>query len=632
MHHTSSAIAVSALAAALFSVLSPAHAATPATAATGTAAATDLDQVVVTATRTASTQDQTLASVSVIDREQIERLQPASLPALLRGAAGVSLANNGGPGKSTSLFLRGTESDHVLVLVDGIKIGSATSGGAALQDIPVEQIERIEIVRGPFSSLYGSEALGGVIQIFTRRPQGAFAPHFSVGVGSENTRRASVGVAGRSGQGWYAVNAAHHSTDGIDSFRGDPSRATPETYLDPDRDGYRNTSLSLQGGYRFSEQWDAEARVVRAESHNEYDGSLNNQADGVQQVVGARLRYAPTESLTMTLNAGRSDDLSDAFLDGVYSSTFDTRREVASLQADIAVGAGLLTAGFDWQADAVRSSTEYSVDSRSNRALFGQWQQTLGEHALQLSLRRDDNSQFGGQTTGSALWGWDFTDALRLTASYGTAFKAPTFNELYFTGYGNPNLGPETSQSLEMGLRGEHDWGGWTLNAFQSRIDDLIAYDSTLVDDEHPYGQPNNIDRARIRGVELAADTELAGWELRASATWLDPANDGNSADHGNVLPRRARQSARVDADRTFGDFSIGATLNAAGERFDDLANRKRMGGYATTDLRIGYALAPKWSLRLSADNVFDREYETAKFYRQTGRTYLLSLRYSAGR
>ena len=620
-------VVASALAAALFCV--PTSAVAELSAAP---AATDLDRVVVTASRTARTQDQTLASVSVIDRDEIERLQPPSLPALLRGFAGISLGNTGGPGKATSLYLRGTESDHVLVLVDGIKIGSATSGGAALQDIPVELIERIEIVRGPFSSLYGSEALGGVIQIFTRRPDGVFAPYFSVGVGSRSTRRASAGVAGRSGQGWYSLNAAHRSTDGIDAFRGDPARTTPEPYLDPDRDGYRNNSLSLQGGYRFNPQWDAEARVVRAEGHNEYDGSQNNQADNTQQVVGGRLRYAPGESLSLVLNAGRSDDLSDAFLDGVYSSTFNTRREVASLQADVAIGDGLLSVGFDWQGDAVESSTVYSVDSRSNRALFGQWQQAFGDHALQASVRRDDNSQFGAKTTGSALWGWDFTDALRMTASYGTAFKAPTFNELYFPNYGNPKLGPETSRSLELGLRGEHDWGGWTVNGFQSRIDDLIAYDSTLVDDAHPYGQPNNIDRARIRGVELTVDTELANWQLRGSASWSDPRNDGSSANNGNILPRRARQTARVDADRRFGDFSIGATLNGAGERYDDLANRERMGGYATTDLRVGYALASQWTVQLNADNVFDREHETAIFYRQPGRSYLLTLRYSAGR
>lgn len=583
-----------------------------------------LDRIVVTASRTARTQDQTLAAITVIDRSEIERLQPQSLHELLAGRAGVSLANNGGPGKATSLFLRGTESDHTLVLVDGIKLGSATSGSAALQDIPTEQIERIEIVRGPFSSLYGSEALGGVIQIFTRRPQGAFAPNASVSIGSEGTRRASVGVGGRSRDmtqgGWYSVNAAHGSTDGINAFRG------PRGF-NPDRDGYRNDSLVLQGGYRFNERWDAEARVFRAEGENEYDGTVNNESDSVQQVIGGRVRYAPTDALKFTLNLGTSTDLSDNYLNGRYSSTFNTRRRMGGLQADIGAGEGLVTLGFDWQADHVYGSTRYAQDSRRNRGLFAQWQQDFGTQSLQASLRRDEDSQFGGVTTGSALWGWNIGDTLRLAASYGTAYKAPTYNELYFPGYGNPLLQPETSRSVEVSLRGDHGTAGWSLNAYETRIDDLIAYDADL----RPLPGPNNIDRARIRGFEATGHVRLADWDLRASATWLDPLNDGDNPSHGNVLPRRATRSGRVDVDRRFGDFSVGLSATGANARYENLANTRRLHGYGLVDLRVGYAFASDWSLQLSANNVFDRRYETAEFYNQPGRQWLLTLRYQPG-
>ncbi len=582
---------------------------------------TDLDGVVVTATRTAQTQDQALAAVTVIDREEIERLQPASLPDLLIGRAGFSLANNGGPGKSTSVFLRGTESDHVLVLVDGVKLGSATSGGASLQDIPVEQIERIEIVRGPFSSLYGSEALGGVIQIFTRRPHGAFTPNFSVAFGSESTRRASVGVGGRTGDteqgGWYAIQAGHEQTDGINAYRGTRN-------FDPDRDGYRNQSLTLQGGYRFNQRWDAELRLFRAEGRNEYDGSLNNEADTVQQVVGGRVRYAPGDRVRFTASVGASADLSENFLNGVYSSNFDTRRKLGSLQADIGAGGGLLTVGYDWSGDEVDSNTRYARDRRINRGLFGQWQQDFGQHSLQAGVRRDDDSQFGGETTGSLLWGWNFTEHLRLGASYGTAFKAPTFNELYFPGYGNPELGPETSRSFELSLRGEHGKARWALHAFDTRIDDMIAFDASLGDS----GGPNNIDRARIRGIEAEGGVRVADWDLRASLTRLDPRNDGDNPNHDNILPRRARASGRIDADRRFGRFSVGASVIGVGERYDNLTNTTRLGGYGLADLRVGYAFAPSWNLQLSTANLFDKRYETAALYNQPGRTWLLTLRY----
>ncbi|MBB4591798.1 TonB-dependent vitamin B12 receptor [Xanthomonas cannabis] len=593
-------------------------------------AAVDLDEVVVTASRTAQTQDQTLAPVTVIDRAQIERRQVTALQDLLRGEAGVSLANNGGPGKPTSLFLRGTESDQVVVLIDGVRIGSATSGGAALQDLPIEQIERIEIVRGPFSSLYGSEALGGVIQIFTRRPQGSFVPMLSVAAGSNNARRYGAGLAGRSegdlgeAGGWYSVNAVHDETDGINAYLDTSSSA-----YDPDRDGYRNDSLSAQGGWRFNRQWDADVHALRAQSRNDYDGSVfgGNLSKGVQQAVGGRVRYAPTDALKFTASVGGSSDFSDAYYDGAYVSTYDTRRKQGSLQADITTAPGLLTVGFDWQRDAIASSDNYDADSRIDRAAFAQWQQSFGAQSVQASLRRNDNSQFGGKTTGSLLWGWDVAEHLRLTASYGTAFKAPTFNELYYPDFGNPLLGPETSNSAELGLRGRYDWGTWTLSAFQTRISDLIAYDASLVDAAHPFGQPNNIDKARIRGAEAGYETALAGWTLRSALTWLAPQADGEVG-HGNWLPRRARQSGRIDADRTVGAFGVGASLFGSGKRFDDLANTERLAGYGLLDLRMSYAISTDWKVQFTANNVFDRRYETARWYAQPGRNYLLTFRY----
>jgi vitamin B12 transporter len=599
----------------------------PAFAADASAQPTDVDDVIVTASRTAQTQDATLAAVSVITRADIDRLQPASLPDLLRGQAGMSISNNGGMGKESSVFLRGAESDQIIVLVDGIKVGSATLGKAALQDIPVDQIERIEIVRGPFSSLYGSEAIGGVIQIFTRRPQGAFSPNFSVAVGSHETARIAVGVGGRGDNGWYSVNAAHERTEGINSCRGAGFPIFAGCFTsEPDKDAYRNTSLSAQGGYRFNEQWDAEARIMRAEGRNEYDGDFQNRSSVVEQVANARVRYRPTQALTLTLNAGESADLSDNFKDANAAGYFDTHRRQGSLQADIAAGGGLFTVGFDWVRDRIDSDAGYPVTQRINHAVFGQWQQDFGAHSLQLSVRRDEDDQFGGKTTGAALWGWDVTDSLRVTARYGTAYKAPTFNELYFPFFGDPTLQPETSRSVELGLRGQHGWGSWSVNAFETRAEDLIGYDPTPRDGL-PFGGANNIDSARIRGVELTGETTLAGWNLHATATWLDPRDD-EGQDLDNLLPRRARQTARVDADRRFGDFSLGASVSAEGYRYDDPANTRRMGGYATSDLRVGYALTPAWTVQLNADNVFDKRYETAAFYNQPGRTYLLSVRF----
>ncbi|QSX78523.1 TonB-dependent vitamin B12 receptor [Agrilutibacter solisilvae] len=595
--------------------------------------ATDLDDVVVTATRTAQTIDATLAAVTVITREDIDRRAPASLPDLLRGVPGLTIGANGGPGKVASSFLRGTDSDHVVVLIDGVRAGSATSGGMAFQDLPVEQIERVEIVRGPVSSLYGADAVGGVIQIFTRRPHGPFQATVNIGAGNFDTQRYGAGVSGRSDAsgghgGWYSVHAAHETTGGIDSYRDNPASPWDDFALDPDRDGYRNSSLSLGGGYRFTPAWDVEARALRAEGHNDYDSSWSNESDVVQEILGSRVRYTPSEQVTVTLNAGRSEDTSHNYYDGVFIDRFDTRRDSGSLQGDFGVGQALLSVGFDWREDQVGGTTTYDVEQRINRGLFGQWQQRFGAHALQASLRRDDDTQFGGETTGSVLWGWDFTDALRLTASYGTAYKAPTFNDLYFPGFGNAALSPETSASAELGLRGKHGWGGWSVNAFQTRVDDLIAYDPTPTP-TRPFGQPNNIDKARIHGVEVTTETTLAGWSVQANATWLDPRNDSGGFGDDNLLPRRPRLSGRIDVDRSFGAWSVGGSVNGAGERYDDPGNFVRVPGYGTTDVRVGYRFAQAWSVQLNLDNVFDKDYETVAFYPQPGRSWFVSLRYS---
>lgn len=582
---------------------------------------TQLDRIVVTATRTEQAEDETLASVTVIDREQIDRLQPASLPELLRGMPGIAVANNGGPGKQSSVFVRGASGSQVLVLVDGIRIGSATAGLAAFQDIPVDQIERIEIARGPFSSLYGSEALGGVIQIFTRRPDGPFSPHFSAAIGSFGMRRGSAGIAGKTGNGWYSLTAAHEQTDGINACRGSGTLFVGCFTDEPDEDGYRNDSLSLQGGYRFNDAWDAEARILRAEGSNEYDGGFSNQADVVQQAGGARLRYTAGNRVALTLDVARSVDESDDHKNGRFVSRFDTHRDLASLQADIGAGGGLYSVGFDWQRDAVDGRVTFDETQRINRAVFGQWQQTFGANSLQASLRRDDNSQFGGETTGSLRWGVDLNQALKLVASYGTAYRAPTFNDLYFPNFSNPNLRPETSRSTELVLRGAHDRIAWSISAYRTHADDLITFDSATF-------LPANVARAQIRGAEATVGIALAGWNLNGNVSWLDPRNESAGRNFDKLLPRRPRQSARIDVDRDFGAFSIGGSVNASGERYDDLANRSRLPGYATTDLRIGYTFNGDWTMQANAVNVFDRTYETAAFYNQPGRSYTLSLRY----
>ncbi len=580
-------------------------------------------QAIVTASRTIETMEDTLAAVTVITRDDIERQQATSVQSVLQGTAGITISNNGGSGKSTSVFLRGTESDHVLVLIDGIKVGSATLGTTAFQHIPIEQVERIEIVRGPLSSLYGSEAIGGVIQIFTRKGGGELKPFFSIGGGSNQTYNASAGISGGGERGWFNLSASGVNTEGFNACNGKTSPGGAGCFtIEPDEDGYNNRSGSLRAGYRFENGLEVDAHALRVRGDTEYDGGFTNEAESTQQVLGGTLRYSVTDIWKMTLAAGRSQDESDNFKDSTFKSRFETERKTLSFQNDFSITDNhLISLGFDRQDDEVDGATAYAVTSRDNEGIFTQYQGKFDKHDLQLSLRQDDNEQFDKHGTGSAAWRYAFTEDVRLTASYGTAFKASTFNELYYPGFGNANLLPEESASVELGLKAKAGWGHWSLNIYETNIDELIAFDSSIF-------ASANIDQARIHGLEMMFVTQIEDWGIKTNLTLLDPENRSSGANNGKVLPRRSKQSMRVDVDRQFDEYAFGVTLLADGKRYDDLANTRELSGYGTVDLRAEYIIAKDWLLQARVENLFDKEYETVDFFNQQGRSLLVTLRY----
>lgn len=578
-------------------------------------------KIVVTPTRTAQTVDESLASVSVVDRKQIEQRQARTVEDALRGLPGLDFSNNGGRGRATQVFMRGAEGDHVLVLVDGVKVGSPTLGQTQFENLPIGQIERIEVVRGPRSSLYGSEALGGVIQIFTRKGGGPLTPSFSVTGGSHETGEATAGLSGGGANSWFNLSASGTDTQGINACRGVPGLAGCFVN-EPDDDAYRSVSGSARAGMRFDNGAEMDAHYLRTESESFFDGGFVNESENMQQVLGGSLRASPHAIWRATLLGGRSWDDSDNFRNGVKMSRFDGRRDTLSLQNDFTLAPQhVISLGADYQKDRISSDTAYPVTSRDNYGVFGQYQAGTGRHNAVFGLRRDDNEQFGGKTTGNAAYGYDLTRALRVTASYGTAYKAPTFNELYFPFFGDPDLDPETARTIEAGISGNHALGKWAVHVFHTRLENLIAFDAAR-------RLAANVDDARIRGLELEAGAVLAGWAAQASLTLLDPENRSNGANRGNVLPRRAEESLRLDTDRDFGRFTAGASMIAAGKRYDDLANRQKLDPYVTFDLRGGYRVTDHWLLQGRAENLLDRDYETAAFFNQPGRSLFITLAY----
>ncbi|MFL6576019.1 MAG: TonB-dependent vitamin B12 receptor [Povalibacter sp.] len=586
------------------------------------AAADGLDPVIVTAARLAEPLSDVVGSVSVITRADIERRQVHSVQDLLRGETGISIANNGGLGKISSVFVRGTEADQVLVLVDGVRVGSATAGTTRIEYLPVDQIERIEIVRGPRSSLYGADAMGGVIQIFTRQSD---QPSITVGGGSHETRNTSASFGLKGENSWLSVAGSYIESDGFnacrDSFNG--AFFTGGCFTDePDADGFRNASGSVRAGYRWGERADVEATALYASGRSEYDGDFGNQTDFSQGAYSVKGHLAPTSNWDLTLLVGTSRDNADDSMDGVYVSTFDTERRSASVQSDWSVtNSQVLTFGVDYLDDRVDSTTLYDETSRDNTGLFAQYKGRFGAHELLASVRSDDNEQFGNHSTGSLGYKWFIADSLALHAGWGSAFLAPNFNDLYYPNFSNPNLNPEKSDSFEVGASGAAANIGWSLAAFQTEVDDLIAFDLTTF-------LPQNLSKARIRGLEAEAHTQLGNWSLGLGYTALDPRNRDGGFNDGNFLPRRARQSGRVDVGYGTDAFSVGTTINLAGSRYDDLANTTKLDSYTLVDLVGQVHFASDWSVEGRVANAFDEKYETASFYNQDGRTYFLTLRY----
>ena len=584
------------------------------------AAGDALEDVVVTASRVAQPVSEVIGSVTVMTREQIEQSQAGSLQELLRGAAGIDIANQGGAGKLSSVFLRGANANQTLILVDGVRLGSATAGLTSIEFIPVDQIERIEIVRGPRSSLYGSDAIGGVIQIFTRKHDGVNA---SVSAGSHNTQNYSAGFGLQGDALRFSVNGSYAQTDGYNSCVGSASNGC--FTVEPDDDGYRNSSVSAQLGYDFGGFADLELRTLYSQGFTEYDGSFVNESRFRNSAPGIKLSITPSDTFSVTVNGGITQDKLDSFRNSRFMSRFNTEKRNAGVQADWQIGEQQLSIGADYLNDIVDSDTSFIVTERDNTGIYAQYLGHYGAHQLSASMRRDDNEQFGTHSTGNAGWKWFVLgDVLAINAGWGKAFHAPTFNDLYYPfGFGNPNLKPERSQSYELGASGKQDWLDWSVQAYSTEAEDLIAYNSAFL--------PDNISKARLQGVEVSLAGTWQALHARVNYTWQDPRNRAAGSNFDHILARRARQSGRFELGYDFGIAEVTARVNTVGSRYDNLANTLRMDGYTTVDLLADVALGKDFALQIKLGNVLDRQYETIRYYAQDGRNVLVTLRYQPG-
>ncbi len=565
--------------------------------------------VVVTATRSARTVDDTRASVSVITREDIDASQAPDLLELLRQLPGVDIGRTGGPGQSTTLFLRGTNSNHVLVLIDGIRVASVNSGLFDFAHLPLGQIERIELVRGPRAAIWGSDAIGGVLQIFTREPAG---PGATARFGRHATVEGAARYGARGQGGGFAATVGGSSSGGF-------SAQTPAGFAyDPDADGYLNRSASVRGDIALGTQRLA-ASAIATSADAEFD---QGETDAENASFGASLSGPLGERWSHTLTlGGAEEDLSTP----AFFQTFDSRRESVDWIHDLDLGdAGTFVGGVNWMHESGENTDTFSDTavydrSRHNTAAFATWQADWGALDGQVGGRYDDNSQFGGESTFQGALGWTLGTDWRAFLAYGEGFRAPTLNELYSPGFfglfaGNPALQPERSRSLELGIDGAFDAHTVSAHAYRTRVRDLISFTGGET------FEAENIGRAEIDGIELQWRWRGERWGSSAGATLQDPEN----ADTGSALLRRPKRKFTLALDRSLGE-TADATLEAqyASER-EDFGGT--LAAYTLVNARVGWQARPGLRLGARLDNVTNRDYALAGGFGTPGRSLLFTI------
>lgn len=579
------------------------------------AVAEELPEIVVTATRTDRNVELNLAPVTILKQDNFTH---ATLPEELRNVPGVDLNSSGGFGKFTNLNLRGTNSNQVLLLIDGIPVGSATAGTPAWEYLPLAQTQRIEIVRGPRSSLYGSAAIGGIVQMFTPRGKGAAHAEVTAATGSLNTHELSANFSGAQNNNHYYLGGSYLATNGINA-------GNPFSPDEPDADGYHNSSFALSFGHR-ADRAEFDFHVLRATGQSEFDGTPDENF--LQQIMGLNLALSPSNFWKTSLTVGQANDERDSD-SAPFLNYYHTQRRYQSWQNDVIFTADqILTLGLDQQSDEINSSNNYTVTKRDNRGVFIQHQANLGRHELIGGVRYDENDSFGGHTTGNITYGLSLTPKLRLIIGWGSAFRAPTFNDLYWPlafGYqGNPNLNPEQARSYETGLLGKSHWGNWQLRAFRTNIYDLITYDGST----NP-ATVINLARAQIDGLESQFDTHFNhNWNLSTSLTILDP----RDRDTQHILPRRARHTAQLNLSHQVDKLRATFNLLNQGGRYDDITNTTYLDSYTIMGVRFDYHLAKSWQLFGYIDNLFDKNYQTVAGFNSVGRTIMFGINYTAAR
>jgi vitamin B12 transporter len=578
--------------------------------------AIEAQEIIISANKIPQAVDSVMAATSILDRESIRNSQAQNLAELLSGQAGMQFTQSGGLGSQSSLFIRGTESDHTLVLLDGVQMTTSTGAAGRLELIPLDQIERVEIIRGPRSSIYGSEAIGGVLNIITRPDvDPGIKGNLSVMAGTQNSSNTNLGIQAGNETSSLALNISHRETDGINFSE----------IGNPDKDGFKNDTAALSLHHQFTDRLNLSGSYSHFDSSADYD---DGNVESESQQVSVSLNIDLNDNWNSSINIERFKE------DNFDMSAFGNTHSQAENNKINWHNTLLLDTNnqFTFGLDHIEQSLDYisfgavqTDTSRDNDGIYGVYLQKNSLADLTLSLRHDDNERFGHQDTGSIALGKDIRENLRTWISFGTAFKAPNLIDLYvdfpaFFFFANPDLQPETSKSVELGIQLQALEADWKVNLFHNNIDNLIAADSTFT-------TLANVQKARINGIEASVESVIAGWQISAAVTLLDHENQNTERE----LLRRPDQMLTLNLAREIGNFRVAAKVLAQSEHLDIdpiTFGRSSVSGFTTTDLNLAYHLNNSMDLRLRIANVFDRDYQLVDGFYTFGRTVQLAFDY----
>lgn len=573
-----------------------------------------LAETVVAATRTPQPLTDLVADVSIVDRETIETSGATGLADLLARLPGVEFSRNGGPGTTTGVFLRGAESRFTAVYIDGVRIDSQSTGGAPWESIPLGLIDRIEVLRGPAGAVYGSDAMGGVVQIFTKRGENGTAPYLGAGVGSHGTSKLEAGISGASGTLDYALGLSRENSKGFN--------ARTLATQNPDRDGYRNTAGHARVGLQVDAVHRLEGTLMVNDTNSGYDNGLGKDDRNLHTMHALGLNWNAQWSSAYKTRLSITDSR-DEYETRPSPYLSDTRLRGYYFQNEYRQGAHLVTAALERREDRLENKP---IDAkRSQDALALGYGYNAAGHTVQLNVRHDSDSEFGGKSTGSAAYGYAITPQWRATASVGTAFRAPTLYHR-FSQYGVPSLMPESSRNAEIGLRYVEGQSTFSVVAFRNRVSNLITFvGAAACAPAQNQGCYANTARAEYKGVTFAGSHRMGDVQLHGSIDLQRP----RDLDTGKQLARRAKQHATFGADTRLAGWTVGAEVQASGRRFDTVANTNVLGGYALVNLYASTRIARDYTLIARIDNLADKDYQLARSYATAGRVAYVGVKWA---